>query len=113
MFEQQHRTPTHLWVEAKIKELNSKNIPAYILQRGEKMDGLIFLKISNCINKAVIVTQERNLDGDLEWIKTHADESIDEKQADEYLKRSSQRDPDIWIIEIEHRELDLDQIILS
>jgi hypothetical protein len=32
------------------------------------------------------------------------DEIIDEQKADDYIKRSVSRDPDVWVIEIEDRK---------
>ncbi len=99
--------PTHLWVEAKVKELNSQNIPTYILHRGEKMDGVILFKISDCKGQCKLKTRQRNLDGELEWVDVFADEIIDEKKADEYIQRSKERDPDLWAIEAENPEMSL------
>lgn len=110
MFETQPRIPTHLWVEAKVRELNAQNIPTFVLHRGEKMDGVILLKISNCHGNCILKTRQRNLDGILQWIDVFAEEIIDESKADDYINRSKERDPDLWAIEIEHPEMDINLI---
>lgn len=101
------RTPTHLWVEAKIRELNAANIPTFVVHRGEKMDGVVLFKISNCQGQCKLKTRQRNLDGVLEWVDVFGDEIVDEKKADEYIYRSQSRDPDLWAIEAEVKDMEL------
>jgi len=93
--------PTHLWVEAKIRELSAQAIGIYVLHKGEKMDGLVLLKLNNLAGACKLLTQQRDLDGVLGWVNVFQEEIIDEKRADEYIARSLSRDPDQWVIEIE------------
>jgi hypothetical protein len=105
-FEQKNvRTPTHLWLEAKIRELNDAGTPAYILNRGEKMDGMVVFKISDCAGTCRLLTQQRNLDGEMEWVDAVGEERVAEDKADAYIERSLKRDPDLWAVEIEDRSL--------
>ena len=106
-FEVEPRIPTHLWVEAKIKELNAINIPTYVIHRGERMDGIILFKISNCQGQCMLKTRQRNLEGVLEWVDVFQDEIVDESKADEYIKRSKARDPDLWSIEGEKSDMEI------
>ena len=92
-------------MEAKIRELNAASIPAYILHRGEKTDGVVLAKISDCQGSCRFITQQRNLDGDLEWVNIYSDEIIAEQKADDYISRSLSRDPDLWAIEIENKDM--------
>ena len=98
------RMPTHLWVEGKIRELSSQGIGVYVLNKGERMGGLLLLKLIDCSGQCQLLTQQRNLDGVLEWINALKKSVLDEVQADEYIKRSIDRDPDLWVIEIEGSE---------
>lgn len=101
------RIPTHLWVEAKISELLSKGIGIYVLQKGERNDGTVLLKISNCRGKCKLLIQQRNFDsGELEWINALSDDVIEDIKADEYIKRSVNRDPDQWVVEVENPNMD-------
>lgn len=98
------RMPTHLWVEGKIRELSSQGIGVYVLNKGEKMGGLLLLKLIEGVGQCQLLTQQRNLDGVLEWRDALKESVLDEVKADEYIKRSIDRDPDLWVIEIEARE---------
>lgn len=106
MFFEEPRTPTHIWVEAKLRELSAQGIGVYVTHKGEKMSGLVLLKLSNTpLRECKLLTQQRNLDGVLEWINVFKEEIISEQKADEYTTRSISRDPDLWVIEVEQEEM--------
>ncbi len=99
------RMPTHLWVEAKIRELSSRNIGVYVTHKGERNDGIVLLKLANLKGECKLITQQRNFDDVLEWVNALGAEIITEQKADEYIKRSIARDPDQWVIEVENPEM--------
>lgn len=99
------RIPTYLWLEAKIRELSAQGIGVYVAQRGDKTGGLVLLKISDMAGRCKLLAQQRNLDGDLVWMAAIREETTDEKSADDYIARACQRDPDLWVIEVEDREM--------
>ncbi|HPD83204.1 MAG: DUF1491 family protein [Alphaproteobacteria bacterium] len=100
------RTPTHIWVDAKIRELSAQGIGVYVTHRGEKMGGLVLLKIVNPqAGECKLLTQQRDLDGVLGWINVFSEEMITEQKADEYISRSVARDPDLYVLELESSNL--------
>lgn len=106
MFSEEPRTPTHIWVEAKIRELSAQGVGVYVTHKGERMGGLVLLKLSNPQGRECkLLTQQRNLEGVLEWVNVFTDEIISEQKADEYITRSVARDPDLYVLEVEHSNL--------
>lgn len=99
------RMPTHIWVEAKIRELSIQNIGVYVTHKGERNDGLVLLKLSDLKGHCKLLTQQRDIDGVLGWVNVFGDEIIPEQKADEYIQRSIKRDPDQWVIEVEGAEM--------
>jgi len=99
------RIPTHLWLEAKIREISASGGGVYVIQRGEKMGGLVLCKISDTMGQCKLLTQQRDLDGVLSWMNALKDDVLEEKQADDYIQRAVNRDPDLWVVEIEDREM--------
>jgi hypothetical protein len=95
------RIPTHLWVEAEIRRLSSMGISLYVLARGDKMSGIVLQKISNRAGACQMLIQQRNVEGRLIWVEALNAPVVDEREADAYIQRSIQRDPDMWVIEIE------------
>ncbi len=99
------RIPTHIWLEAKMRELSAQGIGVYVANRGDRMGGLVLLKISDMAGHCRLLTQQRNPDGVLAWMPALRDEITDEKSADDYIARAVNRDPDLWVIEVEDREM--------
>ena len=104
MSEDRH-IPTHLWVEAKIRELSAAGTGVYVARRGNKTGGLVLLKISDMGGQCRLLTQQRDLDGKLGWAGALSTETVPENEADAYIARATDRDPDLWVIEVEDREM--------
>lgn len=95
------RIPTHLWVESKLRELSSQGVGVYITHKGEKMGGLVLLKVTNMAGQCKLLTQQRDLDGVMGWANVFDEDIIEESRADDYIGRAQSRDPDQWVIEVE------------
>ncbi len=99
------RVPTHLWVEAEIRRLSSTGVGVYVTARGDKAGGMVLQKISNMSGRCRLMGLQRDLLGQLVWINVLQDEIVEEREADAYIERATKRDPDLWVVEIEDREM--------
>ena len=106
MFIAQDDLPTGLWVEAQCAKLSAQAIPYYITQKGNHGSGVVMLKLLGQGANCNLLMQQRNLDGNMEWIHALNEETIAESKADAYIKTSITRDPDLWVIEIENIDAD-------
>jgi len=93
------RIPTYLWVESKIRELNNRGIGAYLLHRGEKMDGIVLVQT---FDQGVynLYRQQCHIDGTVKWVQAISDDANIFAMND-YIAKQTDHDPDLWIIEIE------------
>jgi hypothetical protein len=98
------RIPTHVWVMAQVRRCNDSGQPAYVLRRGERMGGLVLLKLALLDGTARVLVQQRDLEGRLGWMPAKGREPVPEAEADAYLERATQRDPDLWVVEVEARD---------
>lgn len=101
MYEEQGRLPVHLLIDAALMPLNGRGIFYYIKQRGEKNSGMILLKLNGLKGVCKLMQQQRNFDGDLEWMNVLREDDVAEADADAYINRAMSRDPDLWVIEVE------------
>ena len=49
-----------------------------------------------------MLTQARGLNGELLWMRSTGPVTVPETDADAHIARQRQRDPDIWVVEIDH-----------
>ncbi len=104
--EEQSRLPVHIWVDAHLRPLNDKGVFYYIHQRGELNSGIVLLKLNGLEGQCRVLIQQRNLDGKMGWMDAIGKERVEEVAADQYIQRAINRDPDLWVIEIEGRKME-------
>lgn len=100
----EERLPTHVWVDAELRRCTADGIPFVIVHRGERMGGTVLLKIYQYGVGCRLMSQMRDLDGNLTWLSAHKEEIIEESRATEQIQRAVDRDPDLWVIEVETRD---------
>ena len=104
-FATEHRLPTHLWVEAELRRLSSEGIGVYVVSKGDLTGGMVIQKISNLSGQCKLLSQQRDLLGKLVWINALQDDVVEECEADAFIKRAVDRDPDLWVVEIEDAKM--------
>ncbi len=98
------RLPTDLWVMAHVRRLSAEGTPVVVVRRGEAKGGTLLLKLNLLDQGCRVLSQARDLDGKLGWLAAFKGELVAEAEADSYIERAVHRDPDVWVIEIEHRD---------
>jgi len=98
------RLPTDLWVMAQVRRCNADAVPATVVRKGEAKGGTLLLKINQLDQGCRVLSQARDLDGKLGWLAAFRGDLVPEAEADNYIARAVTRDPDLWVVEIEHRE---------
>ncbi len=101
------RLPTHLWIDAELRALMARGIGIYVSAKGDAGGGLVLQKIADMAGHARVLVLQRDFDGNLAWVNALEDDIVSEKMADDYIRRSIDRDPDLWVIEIEDRTMTL------
>ena len=92
---------TSLWLEIKLRILTSRGHSYYMIQKGPKEGGAILCKVYVPNEGAQIYSQFRDMDGRLSWMEVFENGWVDERVADDYIKREIDIDPDLWALEIE------------
>jgi hypothetical protein len=110
------RVKSHIWVSAYLRRLDSALIPAAVIRRGDADAGAIYIKVSTLDGNSQVLAPvpsyaldpERNSRGSFVQEEGRAWQAVyqapaKEDEADSYLDRQISVDPDIWIIDVEHR----------
>jgi hypothetical protein len=97
------RIATELWVMAHIRQCITQGIIATVVKRGDDWGGAVVIKLNLLGPGFRVLTQSRDIDGNIAWLQAKEGAVIAETEADEYIARQIARDPDLWVIEIEDR----------
>lgn len=100
----EERLPTHLWVMAQVRRASDQGVPVVVAKKGEKMGGGVLLKVVQGREGARVLTQVRDVNGQLAWMAALSGRLVPEAEAEEYIQRAVKRDPDLWVIEVEDRQ---------
>ncbi len=99
------RLPSGLWIEAKLRQLDRDAVPYYVINKGAYFSGTILLKINNMSGLCRILAQESDEHGTKRWVSPLLKSDLLESDVDAYIERARSRDPDLWVIEVEQRNL--------
>jgi len=94
---------TDLYVAAHIRQAARENVPMIVIRRGDLSSGSIILKI-NLLNGTARVLIEVRYDEARVWTPATNTDPMSEPDADAYLSRQADIDPDAWLIEIEDKQ---------
>ena len=97
------RIATELWVMAHLRQCSARGIMATVVKRGDDWGGAVVIKLNLIGPGFKVLTQSRDIDGNIAWLQAKEGAVLTEHDADNYIARQMTRDPDLWVIEIEDR----------
>lgn len=103
------RVKSALWVSALLRRARAEAAFATVINKGEESAGAIFIVVSNMQGQVSLLgpAPQLFLDSDkaserhFEWLI----QSGSEDEARARIEREKSFDPDIWVVEIEDREM--------
>ena len=95
---------TKLWVSALVRRAETAGAFAAVVRSGDPDGGDVVVKVSLLDGRARLFAPMPGLEGRV-WADPRGGETPrPEADADLYLARRSEDDPDLWIVEVEDRE---------
>lgn len=95
------RIATEIWVQAGIRQCQSRGLGVYVMNKGAEYSGTVIVKINTLTDGCHVYSQIRDMDGNLGWMPAFDNGAVEERMADDYIRRAVSRDPDVWVVEIE------------
>ncbi len=102
---QEERLPTWLWVDALIRRAQVAGASCFVLQKGDRSRGDVLVTVANLHGGARAYVPRTSMEGE----RIFSDVRLqgvgeDEASVNEYVRRARERDPDLWVLEIEDRD---------
>jgi hypothetical protein len=102
------RLKAEIWVKAYLRRCQHEGAAAVLVRRGDADAGSIYIKVSRLDGTAALFgPAPAGLDAmreDRQWQSCLEREPAPEGDADAYLERQVDYDPDIWIVSVEDRQ---------
>ena len=95
------RLASGVWVSAYLTRLRLAEIPAYVTAKGDTTAGAVVVKVALLDGTARVYQRTMDLaTGARRWMLLTDGSEAD---VDALVSRQRARDPDLWVIELEHR----------
>ena len=95
--------PTEMLISAQRRVAAREGVPLTVVRKGYGSVGTILLKINRLDGTARVLSQVR-YDDELVWSPVSRTDPMPERDADAYMAKQAEVDPDLWIIEIEDKQ---------
>lgn len=95
------RLKAGLWVQAQLRVCDINFISAMVIRKGDADSGSILLKINRFTEGCAVFVPITTMDGAHGWMHGLKGGYVDERDCDAYIRRQVDRDPDLWVLEIE------------
>ncbi|MGH6950950.1 MAG: DUF1491 family protein [Vitreimonas sp.] len=95
---------TEFWASALIRRAEIGGAFAAVVRRGDSDAGAVLVKVATLDKRARLYAPARDGEGERIWLDLSAGSlGDDEAEVDAAIRKRSESDPDLWVIEIEDR----------
>ncbi len=94
------RLKSELYVQALVRRVQVAMSAAYVLARGDKDAGGIFVRVNRLDGTAGVLNMFTDMDG-AQSFRVVLPAGSDESDSDALIEREMRRDPDLWVVDIE------------
>ena len=95
------RLKTDIWVSALMRRAVSSGAFAVVAKRGDRDAGTVLLTVRTRDGRVKLYQAATNMDGQRIW---HEGEAGAARDIDAVITKRSERDMDLWVVEIDDRE---------
>lgn len=97
------RLPTHVWLDAGLRRCSAEGVPVMVVHRGEAESGTVMVRLNLLDGTCRVLFQARDPEGRPGWMAAFAGAAVAEAEAEAYTARAIDRDPDLWVVDIDDR----------
>ncbi len=94
------RIKAGIWVSAALRLGMLDNKPGVVVRKGDADAGGVLVKLYGRTG-CMVLSQFRDMAGDLAWMRATGPEPVDEQVADDYIAKQVRFDPDLWVLEFD------------
>lgn len=95
---------TDFWASALIRRAQIGGAFAAVVRKGDTDAGAVLVKVATLDRRARLYAPARNGEGERIWLDLSAGAlGDDEAEVDAAIRKRVERDPDLWVIEVEDR----------
>ncbi|MDR3506249.1 MAG: DUF1491 family protein [Acidocella sp.] len=94
------RIKAGIWVSAALRLGMVEGKPGLVVRKGDPDAGGVLVVLHGRTGN-IVLTQFRDMNGELAWMRGTGPEPVSEDATDAYVKKQVSYDPDLWVIEFD------------
>lgn len=102
------RLRSEIWVKAYVRRCAGQGVPAAVVRHGDDDAGAIYIRVNRLDGSSLVFGPAPagwdGGDSDRQWVPCFANGATPDGEADAFLSRQADFDPDVWVVEIEDRD---------
>jgi len=99
------RLKAGIWVKMALRMADLDGRPGMVLRHGDPDAGSVLVVLRNRDGGLCVLSQTRDPDGALAWMRATGAAPVDQDAADAYVARQAKYDPDLWVLEFDAPDL--------
>ncbi len=100
----QPRLKAELWIKAHIRRVEVEGGCAMVAKRGDDMSGSVLIKLNRLDGTASVLAPAPHAEAGRIWLAATGPAPVEDAQAEAFIRRQVEFDPDLWVLEIEDRQ---------
>ncbi|MGI9440416.1 MAG: DUF1491 family protein [Parvibaculales bacterium] len=96
------RLKAGIYVNALVRRIFAVGSAAFVARHGDDDAGGIFIRVNRLDGHSGLLTQFSGMEGEAGW-RVLATPQTPDSEVDALLQREINRDPDLWVVEIEDK----------
>ena len=95
------RLKARLFVQAALRQAAGRGVFGAVVRTGDDDAGDIVVLLRARDDRITVLAQARTGDGSPAWMRAAGGHAVDRTEANAYVARATERDPDLWVVEFD------------
>lgn len=96
---------THMRVSAALQMCQARGDGAYVIRKGDRTAGALLIRQNHLDGTSTLYARRYTMDNEAEWQPVSGETPIPDAEADTTIEKRAATDPDLWVIEVETRDI--------
>ena len=97
---------THMRVSALLQLCHGRGEGAYVMRKGDRMAGALLIRQNHMDGTSTLYARRYTMENEAEWQPVNGDTPLPDAEADTTIEKRAANDPDLWVIEVEARDME-------
>ncbi len=95
----------HMRVSALLQMCQARGEGAYVLRKGDRTAGALLIRQNHLDGTSTLYARRYTMENEAEWQAVSGETPLPDAEIDAAIARRAATDPDLWVVEVETRDV--------